>query len=115
PRPGSDIGAERDRLHALHPVGGDDQARRQARHSDSASLLSLAHAAFLLATARTAASTAARSLGTTVKCSGRSYRSARRGGRGGRMPIACSIASGNFAGWAVAAATIGTPCPAGSA
>ena len=40
---------------------------------------------------------------------GRSNRSARCGGSGGRMPVAASTASGNLAGCAVPRHTIGTP------
>ena len=40
---------------------------------------------------------------------GRSNRSARWSGSAGRMPVARSTASGNFAGWAVASVTIGPP------
>ena len=60
-------------------------------------------------TRRTARRCAARSLGRCVMCSGRSIRSARCAGSGGRMPVARSTASGNLAGWAVASVTIG-PC-----
>ena len=42
------------------------------------------------------------------KRSGRSNRSARCSGSGGRTPVAASTASGNLAGWAVARHTIGT-------
>ena len=60
-----------------------------------------------LTAARTWARTAATSAGSTSQRSGRSSRSARRAGTSGRIPVACSTASGNLAGWAVARATIG--------
>ena len=64
---------------------------------------------------RIRACNAARSLGTCVTRSGRSYRSAIRDGRGGLMPVAASTASGNLAGWAVARVTIGMGPVKGSA
>ena len=53
------------------------------------------------------ACTAARSLGSAVIRSSRSKRSCSRSGRAGRWPVACSTASGNLAGWAVARQTTG--------
>ena len=49
-------------------------------------------------------STASRSLSTSWVTSGSSNRSARWSGSAGRVPVAASTASGNFAGWAVASA-----------
>ena len=64
---------------------------------------------------RRSARSPARSLGSTVKRSGRSSRSARCGGSAGRKPMARSTASGNLAGWAVASETIGPGAPSRAA
>ncbi len=56
---------------------------------------------------RTRAWISARSFGTRVTRSGRSNRSAMRGGNAGRTPIAACTASGNLAGCAVARVIIG--------
>ena len=63
---------------------------------------------------RTAACTAPSSFAATAHRSSRANKSACRPGSPGRTAVACSIASGNFAGCAVTMGTIGTPCPAGS-
>ena len=60
-------------------------------------------------------STAANSAGQSIIFSGLSHKSARCRGSFGRRPVAASIALGNFAGWAVAAAIVGIPSPTFSA
>src|SRR5579883_754137 len=112
PRSDIDPDAERNRLDRIHPVGHDAKAARQGGEVN-------AHAAPPArrrrpsstgrAWARTNSSTALRSFGNRVTRSCRSMRSARIGGSDGRMPVAASTASGNFAGWAQARATIGAP------
>ena len=93
-------------LPALTFGAANGESRRQP--PDAAATLHACEACRLRPTsARTAASTEPRSFGRTVNCSCLSNRSAKRGGRAGRWPVARSIASGNFAGWAVAIATTG--------
>ncbi len=64
-RAGGDVGAERDGLHPVHPLGHHGQAGGEAGDADRVTC-GVGHAAFLWAVARTRASIAARSLGARV-------------------------------------------------
>src|SRR5690606_15258570 len=101
--------AERDGIDRRHRVGGDAQAVVQRGYTHLiVSLVVAVHAPPLKRRSRMNACTTLRSLGRMLARSARLNRSLSRGGSGGRIPVACSTASGNFAGWAVASATIGT-------
>src|SRR5713101_6041743 len=104
PRADIDPDAERDRIDRIDLIGGDPQSILQRGKPSG-------HAAALVrrAWAQTKRATAPRSLGTTISFSGRSKRSAKADGNGGRMPVARSTASGNFPGWAQPRAIIGAP------
>jgi hypothetical protein len=102
-RPRTDPDAERSRAQMVHAVGDDREATGELLYAGG-------HTA-TPATARlwsdTKRATAPASAGSRAIRSGRSSRSARRGGNSGRTPIAACTASGNFAGWAVASVTTG--------
>src|SRR5690625_1469216 len=91
-----------DRKRIGHGVGGDRQAVGEPRNLDG-------HAASVSTRAwsRMKSFTPASSAGITMNLSGLWRRSASRGGKSGRRPMARSTASGNFAGCAVARVTIG--------
>src|SRR3981189_2721338 len=105
PGPDIDPQAERDRVDRVDPVGDDPQSVREGgelyRHA--APRFGRARRVWL----RRKPATSAMSLGRTVICSRRSMMSASAAGTGGRIPVARSTASGNFAGCAVARAIIG--------
>src|SRR6185295_12414686 len=107
----SDPDAERGALQMRHCVGDDHQAGWQARDVH-------AHAAAPSRAARLAArmkrSTAPCSAGSTATRSARVPRSPSQSGNGGRVPLAASTASGNFAAWAVERTTIGVAGSRGS-
>ena len=64
---GGNIGAEGNGLDAVHALGDDGQARRQAGDADGFAVFGgFGHAAFLSTVARTAASMVARSAGRFV-------------------------------------------------
>src|SRR5438874_3114295 len=105
PGPDIDPQPERDGVDRVDAVGDDPQPVWKRGEIDR-------HAAPRFGRARRACvrrkvRTAATSFGSAVARSRRSMMSASSGGTGGRMPVARSTASGNFAGCAVASAIIG--------
>src|SRR5262249_21506992 len=112
-RAGADPYADGGGLDPGHRVGGDDEAVIQAREAKAIDSVgggrNTHHAAPFRRRLRIKPWTVLRSLASTSTRSGRSSRSARRVGSGGRSPVARSTASGNLAGWAVASAITGPP------
>src|SRR5712691_5352362 len=110
PGPDIDPEAERGRIHRIDPVGDDPEpvGERRLLYGHAAPRFGCVRRAW----ARTNRATAPTSLGRMVIRSRLSMSSMSAGGTDGRMPVARSTASGNFAGWAVASATIGiVPSP----
>src|SRR5258708_2292739 len=103
--PDIDPEAERGRIYRIDPVGDDPEpiGERRLLYGHAAPRFGCVRRAW----ARTKRATAPRSFGRVVIRSRLPPIAASAGGTGGRIPVARSTASGNFAGWAVASATIG--------
>src|SRR5207247_8155825 len=94
--------AQRQRLEMRHCLGDYIDPIGQTRDFDTHDLLYCR--AFRVKSMKSL--TASWLLGSTVKRSSAWSKCRSRGGKEGRMPLAFSTASGNFAGWAVASVTM---------
>ena len=103
-RSGPDKDAKRGGLKMRHAIGGDPQAGRQSGDLDAHDAARFDARA---ARARIKRSISLWSLGKIENFSFRLKRPARWPGKSGRIPVACAIASGNLAGWAVPRTTSG--------
>ena len=108
---GLDPDADRGGLDPIHRVGRDPQAVGQGRDTDAHTIT----ASQLQRLGDRRGPLHRHSLGSDEQRSGRLIRSASRAGSAGRMPVAASTASGNFAGWAVASAHHRHLCRRGAA